>query len=69
MKTAEGGAVVESDVRARPDNTIAEGRELANRLAGDAVSWALLADLRLNQRSKLAAKRIDPKRVPQLSAF
>lgn len=29
MKTAEGGAVVESDVRARPDNTIAEGREIS----------------------------------------
>jgi hypothetical protein len=28
---AEGGAVVESEVRARPDNTIAEGRDISQR--------------------------------------
>lgn len=31
MDTAEGGAVVDSDVRARPDNTIAEGRDISQR--------------------------------------
>lgn len=31
MNRAEGGAVVESDVRARPDNTIAGGRAISQR--------------------------------------
>lgn len=29
MDAAEGGAVAESDVRARPDNTVAEGRDIS----------------------------------------
>lgn len=31
MGTAEGGVVVDSDVRARPDNTIGEGRDISQR--------------------------------------
>jgi hypothetical protein len=42
---------------------------LANRLAGDAVSWALLADLHPNPRSKVAVKRIARKREPHFSLF
>lgn len=69
MKTAEGVQWSNPTCGPGPTTPSRKDEKLANRLAGDAVSWALLADLRLNPRSKLAVKRIDPKRVPQFSAL